>query len=34
MDWEEDEVERIADEQGVRGVLYVSQDKMGRGIGR
>ena len=29
-----DGVERVGDEQAVAGVLYVSQDKMGRGIDR
>ena len=32
VDWEEGGVSRIRDEEGVGGVLYVSQDKMGRGV--
>ena len=31
---EEDEVGRVGGEQDVAGVLYVSQDGVGRGIGR
>ena len=34
VDWEEDAVGRVRDEQGVAGVLYVEQDRMGMQIGR
>ena len=34
MDWEEDGVGRVGDEQEVAGDLYVSQDEMQRRIGR